>query len=338
MNNQSDPWFDSWKELTVNPPWQTSLQDWWTQFSQHSTSTYLPAFEKIVDQSRLFFQLAEKLKDYDATQRDGDWQDNLDQIFSSIKQSFDVQNGSESAQLFWQMPLANWQRTVSALSSLPGDAFSAAALHGEFDPHARLDQFLSTPGLGYAREHQAEYQKLAKLLLDYQKAHQKYTSFFVEINKQSLDCMRDRLLARTQEDEPITSVRGLYDLWIDCSEQVYARNVMTEDYAKMHGEMINALMALKHQGARMMDDFAAMLNLPTREEMDTIHKRFQSSRREHKSMQHELLAARRRADDLAGRLDKVLQKIDQLENDSGKKRKKSAGKKEKKSAKNKKSG
>ena len=314
MNNWSNPWFDSWKNLASNPPWQSSLEDWWRQFSQQSDSPYLQAFENIVDQSRLFFQMAEKLSNQDVSSGVSKWQDNLDQIFNSLKQSFDVQDGSQAAQLFWQMPLANWQRTVSSLSSLPGDAFSAAATHGTLDPHAKLDQFLSTPGLGYAREYQAEYQKLSRLLLDYQKAYQKYSTFFIEINKQSLDCMRDRLLARAEGDEePITSVRELYDLWVDCSERVYAQNVLTDSYAKMHGEMINALMALKQQGAKMMDDLAGTLNIPTRREMDTMHQRFQSSRRSQKSIQQEVTALKLREEKLTNELSALRDKFEHLE-------------------------
>ncbi len=342
MNSRSDPWFDSWKALTVNSPWQSSLEDWWNQFSQQSTSSYLPALEKIVDQSRLFFQMADKLNDQDAAKNTGNWQERLDQIFNGLKRSFDVQDETQPAQLFWQMPLANWQRTVSSLSSLPGDAFSATYWHGELAPHKKLDQFLSTPGVGYAREHQAEYQKLSRLLLDYQKAFQKYATFFVKINKQALDRMRDRLLTRAQGDEePITTVRELYNLWIDCSEHVYSQNVLTDDYAKMHGEMINALMALKQQGGRMMDDFAGTLNMPTREEMDTIHQRFQASRREHQAIQSELSTTRLREEDFAGQLGKLWRKIDRIDHSAGSsanKRKKNivkkkAVKKKKKSAK-----
>lgn len=342
MNDWSNPWFDSWKNLTSNPPWQSSLEDWWNQFSKQSNSPYLQVFENLVDQSRLFFQMADKLNDQEVSKNVGNWQDNLDQIFDSLKQSFDVQDSHQPAKLFWQMPLANWQRTVSSLSSLPGDAFSAASMHGALDPHAKLDQFLSTPGLGYAREYQAEYQELSRLLLDYQKAYQKYSTFFIEINRQSLDRMRDRLLARAQgNEEPITTVRGLYNLWVDCSEQVYAQNVLTDSYAKMHGEMINTLMALKQQGAHMMDDLAGTLNMPTRQEMDTIHKRFQASRRDYNAMQHDLTATQLREEDLAERLSALMQKVDRLESSDGvqpQRRKKStpkkkAGKKKKKSAK-----
>lgn len=339
MNDRSNPWFDSWKDLTPNQPWQTALEDWWGQFSKQSSSPYLQTFENLVEQSRLFFGLAEKLKDPKVLQNTSNWQDSLEQIFDSLKQSFDMQDTHQAAQLFWQMPLANWQRTASSLSSLPGDLFSSDSTPGGFDPHAKLDQFLSTPGLGYGREYQAEYQKLSRLLLDYQKAYQKYSAFFVEVNKQSLDLIRDRLLTRAQADgKPITTIRELYNLWVDCSEQVYAQNVLSDSYAEMHGEMINALMALKHQGAQMMDDFAGALNMPTRQEMDTIHERFQASRRDYKLMQHELAATRREEEDFAEQLSTLVQKVAQLEKNAvvraakrkKNKAKKKAGKKKKK--------
>ena len=241
-----------------------------------------------------------------------DWQAGLEQVFDSLKESFDHPDTTQAPQLFWQMPLSNWERAASSLSGLPGEWFSTHA--GVFDPKAKLDQFLSTPGLGYTRESQAEQQELARLLVNYQKAYNKYAAFFVEVNKQSLDLLRQRLVNLTQvEQKPITTVRELYDLWIECSEEAYTQKVLTEEYSEIHGEMINALMALKHQTGQMMDDWAGTLNMPTRQEMDTIHQRFQSSRRNNAALRQEVTALRAVQEKQSDQIDQLLSKIDKLE-------------------------
>jgi len=51
-----------------------------------------------------------------------------------------------------------------------------------------------------------------------------------------------------------------------------------------HGQLVNALMALKHQGSRMIDEVAGAYNLPTRGEMDTVHRRLQRTRRENHAL------------------------------------------------------
>ena len=312
MTDRSNPWFDSWKDLTSTQPWQSALEDWWGQFSKQPSSPYTQAFENIVSQSRMFFDMAEKMSNTQAlTASMADWQSGLDQVFNSLKESFVHPNATQAPQLFWQMPLANWERAASSLSGLPGELFST---HAAFDPTAKLDQFLSTPGLGYTRESQAEQKKLARLLVNYQTAHQKYAAFFVEVNKQSLDLMQQRLVDRTQvEQKPITTVRELYDLWIECSEETYTKNVLTEEYAEAYGEMINALMALKHQSGQMMDDLAGALNMPTRQEMDTIHQRFQSSRRRNAALNREVVALQAVQEKQSDQIRKLLSKIDRLE-------------------------
>ena len=148
--------------------------------------------------------------------------------------------------------------------------------------------------------------------------------------------MRDRLFARTEADQKaITTVRELYDLWVECSEEVYAKNVLTDEYAEMHGEMVNALMALKHQGAQMMDDLAGALNMPTRQEMDTIHLRFQTSRRNNQTLRKEVATLKARQDEQSNQIDRLLNKVEELEKGTIPKVKKKSANKGKKSPKTK---
>jgi hypothetical protein len=85
---------------------------------------------------------------------------------------------------------------------------------------------------------------------------------------------------------------------VECSEEVYGEYVIKEDYAVVHGDLVNALMAVKSQSGKIMDEIAGMFNMPTRGEMDTVHSRFQDSRRaaarlrrELESMREEVLGA-----------------------------------------------
>ena len=332
MTDWSNPWFDSWKDLTSSQPGQSALEDWWGQFSTQPSSSYMKAFENIVSQSRMFFEMAEKMGNQQVlTGAMADWQAGLEQIFNSLKESFDHPNTAQAPHLFWQMPLANWERAASSLSGLPGEWFATQAA---FDPKTKLDQFLSTPGLGYTRESQAEQQKLTRLLVNYQSAYQKYASFFVEVNKKSLDLMRQRLVNFAQvEQKPITTVRELYDLWIECSEEAYTQKVLTDEYSKIHGEMINALMALKHQSGQMMDGWAGALNLPTRKEMDTTHRRFQSSRRSNAALRQEVVTLQAIQEKQSAQLDQLLSKIELLEKSGKQKGKKSVNRTSKKKSK-----
>jgi len=75
---------------------------------------------------------------------------------------------------------------------------------------------------------------------------------------------------------------------VDCCEEVYAEYVMTDKYVKVHGDMVNSLMAVKQQGRKMMDDTMGSLNMPTRREIDTIHQRVQQLRRDENAQNRQI--------------------------------------------------
>jgi hypothetical protein len=67
---------------------------------------------------------------------------------------------------------------------------------------------------------------------------------------------------------------------VDVCEEVYARFAMSEDYTRLYGEVVNALMAFKKQANLIVDDTVEAFNLPTRKEVDSLHKRMHDLRRE----------------------------------------------------------
>ena len=291
MSNWTDPWFDAWRDLLQHQPWQSTLEDWWRQFSRHGDASSFPVFEKIAAQSHSFFQLGEELAKLDPGNSTGTaWQANLDRMFNELKQALDAPSSNQARNLFWQMPLANWQNTVSSMPGFNSDLFAVGRGKPAFDPQAKWGHLLSFPGLGYTRESQADIQKLNRLTLDYLTTQQSYDNFFVEMSKESLDSMRERLTARVEDGaEPLKTVREFYDLWVDCSEAVYRDRTMTDEYARLHGDRVNALMALKQHAAMMMDDWIDMMNMPTRREMDTINLRSQAARHTSRELEQHLI-------------------------------------------------
>ncbi len=314
MSNRTDQWFESWRDLLSHQPWQSTLEDWWRQFSRQGDSSSLPVFEKIAAQSHSFFQLGEELAKLDPGNSTGtDWQANLDRMFNELKQALDAPSSNQARNLFWQMPLANWQSMVSSMPGFSSDQLAAVGGQPAFDPQAKWEQRLSTPGLGYTRESQAGIQKLNRLMLDYLKTQQRYNNFFVEMSKESLDSMRERLTARVEDGaEPLKTVREFYDLWVDCSEAVYQARTMTDEYARLHGDRVNALMALKQQAAMMMDDWVDMMNMPTRREMDTINLRSQAARRTSKELEQRVEMLKRREADLTRQVTELCGRIESL--------------------------
>ncbi|MDH3282786.1 MAG: class III poly(R)-hydroxyalkanoic acid synthase subunit PhaE, partial [Gammaproteobacteria bacterium] len=207
---------------------------------------------------------------------------------------------SPAASGLWQLPLEAWQRTASMLSGLPAETLhGGAGMPLNANWAQQLERVLKTPGLGYTREFQRQYQELAQRLLAYQEAFNAYVAAYADKSGQASELVKERLQERQKSgEEPITSAKELFDLWVDCSEEVYAKFVMSDDYVHLHGQLTNAFMALKQQERVMLDDSLDAMNLPTRREMDTLHARFQQSRRNEKSLQSRLQAMQATLDDL----------------------------------------
>jgi class III poly(R)-hydroxyalkanoic acid synthase PhaE subunit len=180
---------------------------------------------------------------------------------------------------------------MSSLSPVPGDLLRNMP-HDQVKDN--LNRFLSAPGLGYAREEQSQYQDLARRTIGYQKTLQDYLGFFSNIGIKSTERMRETLEALQAEGKTIDSARTLYDTWVGCCESVYADEVQTPEYARIHGELVNAQMALKHRMSVMVDETLGALNMPTRSELRTLQDRLQETRREQKALRRELETLKKR--------------------------------------------
>lgn len=304
MSTSTEQWFDAWRDLLSKQPWQSTLEAWWRQFSTDSESSPSPVFEKIAAQSHSFFELAEELiKLGSGNSGDVAPGPGMDRMFDDLKRALDTPPDNPAAGSFWQIPVAGWQQFVSSMPGMSQASMPTGIHPGAFSPPAGMDALLSTPALGYTRESQGEVKKMARLSAAYLEAQRRYNAFFADMGKASLDVMRRRLAERAEQGEPpLATVREFYDLWVECSEKVYRERTMTDEYSRLNGEMVNALMALRRQYAAMMDDITGQMNMPTREELDTLHLQSQEARRHARRLEGKLRELGAREAELARRL------------------------------------
>jgi class III poly(R)-hydroxyalkanoic acid synthase PhaE subunit len=275
----------------VAAPWEKALDHWWQAVSPAAPDLGKDFMGKMLDQGKAFFRMTEELSRNLGQERNAsDWSNALEKTFADMQRAFGggPRQGDDALHkmmAFWEMPFDNWQRMVSSLSLTPGDALRNM-------PHdqvkEQLNRFLSAPGLGYTREEQGQYQELMQRGLEYQKALQDYMQFFSNLGIKSVDRVRSKLDQLEEEEKVVDSARGLYDLWVSSCEEVYAEQVMTPEYAQLHGDLVNALMALKQRMAVMVDESLGAMNMPTRSELRTLQDRLQETRRENKALRHDV--------------------------------------------------
>jgi class III poly(R)-hydroxyalkanoic acid synthase PhaE subunit len=243
----------------------------------------------MVEMGRGYFSMAEELMRKSATSEvpmDAfkTWMDQLSEALSNPASRASTAPGMKDFMAFWQLPLDTWQRFASSMMPLPGDLMKAfrpegAAAFGQ-DMHEHMDRFLSMPGLGYSRESQAQYQDFGRRLLDYQRAYQAYEAALSRVAVDSVDRFRARLEEASHREQPISSLRELFNEWVDVCEEVYGEYAVSEEHARHYADLVNALMAVKQEGSRLVDEALETMNMPTRREVSTLQQRLQETRRE----------------------------------------------------------
>ena len=301
MNVQQKYW-SNWTEMNrkamglgepVQSPWEGALNHWWKAISPQVPGASNEFMQRMMDQGKSFFQMTGEFnKNYQGT---NDWQEALNNTFSDMQKMFSSgmqaslngfdQNNSDAMHkmmAFWEMPMDNWQRMVSSLSLMPGDVLRNMPHEGG------MDRVLNVPGLGYTREEEGQYKELMQRVVAYQKAFGEYLAFFSNLGLLSVERMKEKVDALVESETSIDTARGLYDLWVSACEDVYGEQVMTPEYAQIHGGLVNALMALKKKMGQLVDENLGAMNMPTRRELRTLQKRLQESRREAKALRAEV--------------------------------------------------
>jgi class III poly(R)-hydroxyalkanoic acid synthase PhaE subunit len=291
MAETSAPPFDADAWLDAGRKYWDAWQGLWQQGVEAGARASEPSakaapgptdpIQALMDQATLFVRLGEELA-------------------ASMRRSGGVLDTDQWRQVFqdtaWKLPFDTWSRTFSSTSLFPGDflerfkpeAWTAVA----DDMHRNLERFLSVPGLGYTREWQEQGQEFARLGLDYQRALQEYAALFRRLNVEAFDRLQKKLHHLADVGKPVTTLRGLYDAWVDASEAAYLDLAATDEYAETYGRLVNALMALKRQGRTMVDETAGAMGMPTRQGFNTLQRRHQELRREVASMRAQLAEAK----------------------------------------------
>ncbi len=247
-------WGEQWMEANLRwwdagtKPDPTAAFDWWWRLLRVPGPASAPQpLERLIEQGRAFLRFGEELT-------------------TALLAGSDIR-GTDA-----------WAHTFKAVTDQWQSAFTQPAAPAGARAHA--ERLLDLPGLGYTRQWQEQWQKLGRLTLDYHQAWEAYAAAFRPLAADALERLQRRLADRAGRGEPVSTLRELYDLWVDASEEAYLELVSTDAYARVHGRITNALMALKSHARTMMDDAAGAAGLPTRAGFDTLQQRHQELRRE----------------------------------------------------------
>ena len=145
--------------------------------------------------------------------------------------------------------------------------------------------WLKAPAFGYLREHQEHYQKMALAFVEFQQATKAYNALIMKSSQRSFEILELKLAERSEPGRQIDSVRALYDLWVDSAEEAYAEIALSEEFRTVYGDVVNSQMRVRSQMQQEVERIGVDLGMPTRTELNSVHKRMHDLRRELRASQ-----------------------------------------------------
>lgn len=274
-------------EKTSTEPWSRLFDLWSTFWMPLIPGQSRESIARLLDANKAYFRMGEGLwrilfSGFGAVQgTEAQW-DALTRGIRQMQEQFGEQLRTtkdpwSGFATFWGMPLDNWRRVCSAFSIMPGDMEKAVRGFGSpYGPetlHQGMIGLLSMPTIGYTREWQEELQRWGLLWLDHFQALQAYVLALSGTTAKAIDLFADGVYEKAKKGETFESLRALYNLWIDCSEQAYNDLSTSDEFTQAQSRLTNSVFAVKRQEQKMVEELLSAFNMPTRRELDTSHRR-----------------------------------------------------------------
>jgi hypothetical protein len=143
----------------------------------------------------------------------------------------------------------------------------------------------NAPALGASREHQQRWQRVADAWRRLDDAQRRLQRHGADALREAAAAFAARVGSTSPSAVGPEALRKLYDTWIDCAEDAYARAAHSESFCDALAEHVNASSECRRDLQAGIEHSAKFFDLPTRSEFNTLILRV-------KSLEEELRAAR----------------------------------------------
>jgi len=129
------------------------------------------------------------------------------------------------------------------------------------------------PALGPTREHQQRWQRMADAAGRVEQAQRRMQRLWSDTLRQAAVDFAARIKPLPAGAPDPEALRKLYDTWIDCAEKAYAHAAHGEAFCNTQAELVNAGSQWRAELQTSIEQWAKLLDLPTRSEINTLAQR-----------------------------------------------------------------
>lgn len=140
------------------------------------------------------------------------------------------------------------------------------------------------PALGLTREHQERAQRAADAWRRMEEAQRRLQRLWSDTLREAAASFAGHLGAPSTAPPDAATLNRLYDAWIDCAEAAYARTAHSDAFCEALADYVNAGSVLRRESNSFAEQWAKLLDLPTRNEINTLTQRLRSVEEELRAM------------------------------------------------------
>ncbi len=280
-------YWSAWSDLTRNQagvtpdaatPWHEGLEQWSRMFGGAGKQS--DAAERLMSSAKDYLNLMQSMMAFASGKGGGPI--NAQSWLETLRGSFNVPGLDSSLH---NNPLAKMLRDMSGNGVRSFEQLASGATPMLEQMQQEGLSWLRAPAFGYMREHQEHYQKMALAFAEFQEAVKHYNALIMKASQRSFEIAEGKLAERSEPGRQIDSVRALYDLWVDAAEEAYAEIALSEEFRGVYGDVVNAQMRMRSQLQQEVERIGVDLGMPTRTELNSVHKRLHDLRRELRNSQ-----------------------------------------------------
>ena len=155
---------------------------------------------------------------------------------------------------------------------------------------------LQSPSLGYTREFNNKLFKSFDAWINFSKASVDYQLVLVEGWLKAFEELTRELASSKEKDETIQNWQQFLQVWSSVFDRVFAQTFRSEDALEIQGKFLNSAMTYRLRQQQLMEVFLKMNDLPSRSEVDEIHRSIYELRKEIKSLKKSLAQSQTKKD------------------------------------------
>jgi class III poly(R)-hydroxyalkanoic acid synthase PhaE subunit len=140
-----------------------------------------------------------------------------------------------------------------------------------------MDALGKLPLLGLFANQFEPWTRLQAADAEFRKVEQQFREAVIDVHLRALDELERKLKMR---GAGAPTERELYDLWIECGESVFTKVAHSAEFARLQGEMSNAAVRRLREHQQVIEQIAKALDLPTRTELNSVHRQLRTLREE----------------------------------------------------------